>query len=131
MMTKVEKNRASGKAEAVMMGMTQCVDSNKEAIFILDYICKTLEKEETGQQIFEKATQYSKGAKIKAVNVCTLMEEFLVVSLPMETDEDEEEFNLLSEYGAFSYVYNFDCPDFSELGYCFFKLTSQGIKRIA
>ena len=130
-MTKVEKNRASGKAEAVMMGMTQCVDSNEEAIFILDYICKTLEKDVKGQEIFDKATQYSKGAKIKAVNVCTLMEELLVVSLPMETDEDKGKFDLLSEDGAFSYVYNFTCPDLSELGYCYFKLTSQGIKRIA
>lgn len=130
-MTKVEKNRANGKAEAVMMGMTQCVDSNEEAIYIIDYICKTLEKSEKGQDIFDKATRYSKGAKIKAVNICTLMEEFLVLTLPMETDEDEEPFDLMSDDGCFSYVYNFDCPDFSELGYCFFKLTSHGINRIA
>lgn len=127
-MTKAVKNRLNGKAEAILMGMTQCVESNEEAIYIIDYICKVLNKEETGQQIFDEATKYTEGAEIKAVNICTV-EDMMCISLPMTTEEDEEEFNLLNENGTFSYVYNFDCPYFSELGYCTFIKTPKGIKR--
>jgi len=110
--------------------MTQKVDSNEEAIYIAGYIAKTLNHKVSGLEIFNEATHYTKGAKIQYVNVSTL-EDMVLLALPMITDEDEDEFDITSEYGVFSYVYNFDAPQCSELGYVFFTKKSGRLVRSA
>lgn len=124
------KNRWSAKAEAVMMGMTQPVDSNEEAIFIAGYIAKTLGFTVTGEEIFKEATQYTKGAEIKYVSVSTIMD-MRMLTLPMKTEEDRGEFDIFDRDGVLSYVYNFDASFCSELGYTYFEKRAKGIVRIA
>lgn len=123
------KAQMQAKAEAILMGMTQYVESNEEAILLMDYICEVLDVDVRGEEIFAQATQYTQNAQIKAVCVSVLMGEFRVITLPMSTDEDTEPFNLLGDY-CFSYVYNLDAPELSELGDCGFEQTPKGIKRI-
>lgn len=128
-MTKTN-SKWNAKAEAVMMGMTQKVDSNEEAQYIISYITKTLGCSVTGEEVFKEATQYSKGAQIQYVSVSTI-EDMRMIALPMITDEDRGEFNILDQNGVFSYVYNFDCPMFSELGYTYFEERNGRLRRIA
>ena len=110
------------------MGMTQKVDSNEEATYIAGYIAKVLECDVTGEDIFKEAIKYTKGAVIQYVNVATVCG-MKMLALPMTTDEDEEPFNILSPYGVFGYVYNFDAPDCSELGYACFENKNGRIRR--
>ena len=128
-MTKAEENILNGKAEAVLMGFTQKVESNAEAIYIIDYIVKVTNHTVKGEEIIQQATQYSTGAVIQYINISTL-EDMIMLTLPMITEEDEEEFNILSPDGVFCYVYNFTCPDFSELGYSYFENKNGRIRRI-
>lgn len=128
-MTKQE-SKWNAKAEAVLMGMTQKVYSNEEATYIAGYIAKVLNYDVTGEDIFKEATAFTKGAVIQYVNVATVYG-MRMLALPMTTEEDEEPFNLLSPYGAFGYVYNFDAPSCSELGYACFENKNGRIRRCA
>lgn len=129
-MTKTN-SKWNAKAEAVMMGFTQKVDSNEEAEYIISYIAKTLGHSVTGEEVFKEATQYTKEAKIEYVSVSTIMD-MVMLALPMTTKEDKgKKLNILDRDGVFSYVYNFDCPMCSELGYTFFEERNGRLRRIA
>ena len=54
-----------------------------------------------------------------------------MLSLPMKTEEDRGEFDIFDCDGVLSYVYNFDAPHCSELGYAYFEKRAKGIVRIA
>lgn len=117
-MKKMKKETVT-KAEMIMMGAMQPVSSEQEVKDILDYIATTLKMSFTGEEVVKLATRYTKNAEFKYIHIGT-MDDMIVIALPMTTDEDEEPFDIVSEYGAFSYVYNATYPDLSELGYCFF-----------
>ena len=128
----IDFNRIIEKAEAVLTGVTQRVDSNEEAILILDYICNTLDRDITitGKEIFEIATNNTTGAEIKAVCADAIMNgKFFVVTLPMSTNEDKEPFELLNEW-CHCYVYNFEDPEDRGHQLCYFEETDVGIERI-
>lgn len=108
------------KAEIALQGDAVEINSNEEAIDILDEIAEILEKDFTGAGVFKEAVKYCRGAEIKYLLVNTY-EDMILISLPMTTDEDEEPFDILSELGVFGYVYNVTYSDLSELGYSFYK----------
>lgn len=118
MFTQAEMNKLNAKAEAILMGMTQPVDSNEEAQYICDYIARVLECEVTGEEIIRLATRYAKGYQIRYINVSVVMG-MRMLCLPL-TETRNSELKLYHTDGVFSYVYNFDAPDCSELGYAFF-----------
>jgi hypothetical protein len=54
----------------------------------------------------------------------------LMITITMTTEEDEDEYDLLSIDGVFGYVYNLDAPYCSELGYSFYREEENVIRRI-
>lgn len=132
-MTKLEQSKASSKAELILMGMVQNVNSIEEATFILDYIATVLKQDFKGQNVIDKATQFSTNAEIKHIGIAQ-SEDMTLINLTLITDEDRENnntYDLFDPDGVFGYVYNIECPDCSELGYSYYKETRTGAKRIA
>lgn len=125
------KNVLSAKAEAILMGLMQPVEDNAEAEFICDYICTVLrELDTTGEEILKLATQYAKGATVKYIHIGRI-QGFKMLTLVLKPKTSKaKEIKLESRNGVFSYVYNFDAPDLSELGYTFFRKTPKGFSRI-
>ena len=71
-------------------------------------------------EIIENATRFCKNPRFRGV--CLYQSPFgVLLTLPMLTDEDKKVEPLESRDGTFSYVYNIDAPDCSELGYSFFE----------
>lgn len=107
------------KAKKALNGYTVPINTNEEAIDVLDEIAELLEEDFTGAEIFKEAIRYCRDAEIEYLSVM-IYEDMILIGLPMTTDEDEEPFNILSEQGVFGYVYNVTCPECSELGYSFY-----------
>lgn len=117
------------KAEIALMGYVVEINTNEEAIDVLDEIAELLEEDFSGVKIFKEATKYCNGAEIEYLSV-NIISDMLLIALPMTTDEDTEPFDILSKYGAFGYVYNATAPDCSELGYSYYENRNNEIVRV-
>lgn len=132
--TKTPQGVLSARAEVAMMGTVIQIHHESDLIYILDYISKTLDstikQSFNAKEVVNNAFKYCKNPVVHHLCVNTI-EDMLVITLTMTTDEDDEEYNLLSSQGVFSYVYNVTCPDFSELGYTFFAKKESGrVRRV-
>ena len=107
------------KAEKVIKGYTVPINTNEEAIDVIDEIAEILEENFTGAEVFKEAIRFCRDVEIKYLSVM-LYEEMILIGLSMITDEDEEPFDILNENGVFGYVYNVTYPELSELGYSFY-----------
>ncbi len=119
------------KAEIALRGIAVEINTNEEAIDVLDEIAVILEEDFTGARVFKEAVRYCKGVEIEYLSVNTL-DDMILIALTMTTDEDEEEepYDILNNNGVFGYVYNVTYPDCSELGYSFYELKNNNIVRI-
>ena len=112
--------------ELVMMGKAHDFEGNhSEASVVIDYILQTLlgdKKDVSGDKVIELANKYHEGGPMKVRHMTTSMVEgmrMIVLCLddPMLDEEDGMTYDQrLNSHYVFSYVYNVDCPDFSELG---------------
>lgn len=129
-MTVKERNQLNARAEAVLMGMPKKVANNDEAIEMIDYILKVMgDNLNTGSQVFNDATQYSKNAQAQHL-CCNTICGMRMLAITLTTDDDEEPYNLTNENGVLAYVYNFDATYCSELGYVFFQKQNGRVHRI-
>lgn len=126
------RGELNARAEALMMGFVikrEDIDSIK---YIIDYVSKTLRKTVTADEIIKEAYKYIKEkdkVHVVGLSLNTLMEEMQVLTLIFKEDE-EDNFDIENEDGVFCYCYNYTCPDYSELGYSFFKNENGRIHRI-
>ena len=116
-------NETGAKAEACMMGIAVKVTDDKQAKGAINYMIKTLfpESEVTADTIFDGAYQFVNKSDNPRVTHLSLNRtaDFTMLALAIDTDEEQNVID--SEDGAFCYVYNFEEPMFSELGYSFFQ----------
>lgn len=115
----MKKNELRGKAEAIMMGMPQRVSSKEECVFILDYITEVLTGKPIGMEVYEKSIHYAKDQTPKWI-FTNVMGGMKMITLPFEEVLTKPNGDYIED-GVFCYVYNLDCPDFSELGYSYFE----------
>ena len=123
------------KAEAVLMGMTQHVESMGEAEILVGHILSTfkatgLQSRPTAQEVLKSALQYSPDKTIAYIGTSVLMEQFRVINLVLK-GKTAKTCRVTSQDGALAYCYNLDAPDLSELGYMWFKQTPRGLKRVS
>lgn len=116
------KNEMLAKAEVCAKGRTVNVTNVEETKFIINhlvYLVKGCEEDTSlAEEIYKKAMQFnSNGAVITHINVARFGDIGTLLTLV----RDEEMTDLTSEDGVLAYVYNFNYPECSELGYVFFE----------
>jgi len=114
------------KIKLAILEMVIPINSNEEAVEVIDGIARRLKKSFTGKEIVELATKYTEGT-IKYLSVDEY-EGMTLISLPLETDE--EPCYITNNSAVLSYVYNVTVPELSELGYCLFKEYDGEIVRV-
>lgn len=130
-MTRARENQLHAKAEVILMGIAQPVDCNEEAELLVDYMLDVLNHNEVeGKDVIKDAIKYCKNGKIRHITTNTI-EDMAMITLTLETDEDEGKYDVTSPNGVLSYVYNVTCPLFSELGYTFFEIKNGKLHRYA
>lgn len=126
------KGELNAKAEMALMGRAVNLQDRDNLIYVIDYICKVLKSTSvTGEQILELAEKHLE-EKTKPIGlVCnTIGGEMKCLTVILKDFDDGSHFQIDNEYGVLCYVYNFTAPDFSELGYCYFKKSPNGVRRI-
>lgn len=128
------KGELNAKAELALMGIVTPICDKDNIVYMLDYIAKTIEGDDkymTGEEIYNEAVRYVdlKETMIVGLSCCTLM------GMPCVNvifkDIKDTKFKLDDEDGVLTHVHNFDGPDLSELGYCFFKKKGNTYHRYA
>lgn len=117
------------KAKRALEGFAVEINSNEEAMNLLDEISEILNKNFTGEEVIKLATKSTEGVEIKylSVNRFCGME---LIALAMITDEEKETLDILDKRGVLAYVYNATYPNHSELGYSFYRDYDEGIVRV-
>ena len=119
----MNSNIIATKGELALMGITVMTDSNEEGLEVIKYMCNVLGAE-------CDLNWFKETYHIRAV-VANTVQDMRMVTVALETDEDNGKFNLLDEDGCFCYVMNLDVDYFSELGYSYFAKRNGVIRRIA
>ena len=131
-MNKYEVYKWNAKAEMCAMGFTipvNRVEETKHIIGHLVYLINGLKEDEAlVNEIYEKAMKYnSDNARISHIQVQRYSEIGTLLTLV----RDKEMRYITQPDGVMSYVYNFNYPDCSELGYVYFQKVDGGVTRIA
>lgn len=117
------KGELRAKAEVALMGVVTPVRDKDNIIFMLDYIAKVIgHEEQTGEEVYAKATQFVNLKKdmIVGLSTSTIMGSMKCVNIIFKGIKSKT-FKLDYPRGVLTYVYNYDYPDGSELGYCIFE----------
>lgn len=127
-MTEIYTKRELGaKAELALMGIVTPVRDKDNVIYMIDYINRVLGiTDVSGEEIYAQATEFIKPKMtgIVGISACTMLGgECRVVNIVFK-DHKDTKFKLDDQDGVLTYVYNYDWPDCSELGYCFFEKKS-------
>ena len=131
-MRKAELNKWNAKAEMCAMGFTIPVNSPEEAKYIIGhlvYLINELQEDENlVNEIYEGAMKYnSENEPITHIQI----QKYGGIGTLLTLVRDNEMRYLTQPEGVLAYVYNFNYPDCSELGYVFFQNVDGGVTRIA
>ena len=128
----LSKGELNAKSELALMGLVVQILDKENMEYALDYIAKVLKcTEMTGAEIYAEATEYTDPKKTEPVGLSTSTlfgGEFRVVNIIFK-DKDKT-LKLDDPDGVLCHVHNFDAPDCSELGYCFFERRGSSYHRI-
>lgn len=120
------KNELKTRCEFALMGIAQPIKET-EVKDVISYIASAINDGVDVEEVFNTMFKYcSEGYEVKHFTTNTIEDMFcltVTLSYPDEIYDIEDGRVLCS-------VYNFTAPYCSELGYCYFKRTPQGIKRI-
>ena len=132
----LSKGELNAKAELALMGRVVQILDRENMEYVLDYIAKVLNcTEMTGAKIYDEATKYTDPKETEPVGLsCSTLfgGEMRVVNIIFK--DKGKSLKLDDPDGVLCHVHNFDAPDCSELGYCFFERrgkTSSQYHRIA
>ena len=131
-MRKAELNKWNAKAEMCAMGFTipvNSVEETKHIIGHLVYLINGLQEDENlVNEIYEGAMKYnSENEPITHIQI----QKYGGIGTLLTLVRDNEMRYLTQPEGVLAYVYNFNYPDCSELGYVFFQNVDGGVTRIA
>ena len=128
----LSKGELNAKSELALMGLVVQILDKENMEYALDYIAKVLKRTEmTGAEIYAEATKYTDPKETEPVGLSTSTlfgGEFRVVNIIFK-DKDKT-LKLDDPDGVLCHVHNFDAPDCSELGYCFFERRGSSYHRI-
>ena len=121
------KGELNAKAELALMGIVTPIRDKDNIVYMIDYINKTLGMTDmSGEEIYDEATRYTddKETMIIGLSCSTILGgECRVLNVLMKDIKDTK-FHLDTDEGVLCHVHNYDWPDCSELGYCFFQKKS-------
>jgi len=132
------KNEISAKSEAALMGMSVPVKGDAEVINgmlkYFDVFFKNANQPGIDtDEVLRLAFRYveDKTTVVTHIGVNTL-DDMVLITLPLKTAVEiaEHGYGLDSKDGEFCFCYNATYPDYSELGYSYFKKDDLGYKRI-
>lgn len=124
-------NETRTKAEMMLMGITQPV-TKSELVEIIPIIQSAIGSNIPCNEVMEQLFKYTQEGTVPRHAVMnTLMGSMKCLTVTLETADDDTEYDLISEDGVLSTVYNFTFPDCSEMGYTFFSTKNGFVKRIA
>lgn len=119
------------KAESMLMGFAVPMDAKTEefnrteVIWYVSYILSVLNGDTpadnllTARDVWNDINKYSKNI-VRHITTNTI-EGMKMITFTLDNEEEEFPERLDTPDGVFSYVYNITCPEFSELGYSFFR----------
>lgn len=126
------KGELNAKAELALMGRVVQILDRENMEYVLNYISKVLNcTEMTGAEIYDEATKYTNPDETEPVGLsCSTLfgGEFRVVNIIFK--DKGKSLKLDDPDGVLCHVHNFDAPDCSELGYCFFERIYNSYHRI-
>lgn len=134
-LTKKQKNVLYPKALYISRGRTMPVENNEEARLLLIVLEDVSGVKVDLDDFFKRFYRYEDSADIHTHHIkylCTnIVDGDRQICAVCEVDgEDPLPKSLDDEYGIFSFIYNIDCPTFSEFGYCFFEKAAPSFRRI-
>lgn len=122
-------NETRTKAEMMLMGITQPV-TKSELVEIIPIIQSAIGSNIPCNEVMEQLFKYTQEGTVPRHAVMnTLMGSMKCLTVTL--DDGETPYVIDSEFGVLSTVYNFTCPDCSEMGYTFFSTKNGFVKRIA
>lgn len=122
-------NETRAKAEMMLMGVTQPI-TKSELVEIIPIIQSAIGTDIPCNEVMEQLFKYTQEGTVPRHAVMnTLMGSMKCLTVTL--DDGETPYVIDSEFGVLSTVYNFTCPDCSEMGYTFFSNNNGLIKRIA
>lgn len=128
----LSKGDLKAKAEVALMGRVVQVLDRENMEYVIDYIADVLKcPTHLGEDIYKKATRYTDLKKTVPVGIsCSTLfrGEMRVINIVFK--DKGKSLKLDDPDGVLCYVYNFDAPDLSELGYCFFERNGNAYHRI-
>lgn len=129
----LSKGDLNAKAELALMGRVVQILDRENMEYVLDYIAKTINcTEMTGKEIYDEATKYTDPKETEPVGLSTSTlfgGEMRVVNIVFK--DRGKSLKLDDPDGVLCHVHNFDAPDCSELGYCFFERKGNSYHRIS
>ena len=115
------------RAELALQGIVIQLLDKENMEYALDYIAKAINcTEMTGAEIYAEATKYIDPKETEPVGLsCSTLfgGEMRVVNIIFK--DKGKSLKLDDPNGVICHVHNFDAPDCSELGYCFFERRSK------
>ena len=128
----LSKGDLNAKSELALMGRVVQILDRENMKYVLDYIAKVLNcTEMTGKEIYDEATKYTDPKETEPVGLSTSTlfgGEMRVVNIVFK--DRGKSLKLDDPDGVLCHVHNFDAPDCSELGYCFFERRGSSYHRI-
>lgn len=128
----LSKGELNAKSELALMGLVVQILDRENMEYVLDYIAKTINcTEMTGKEIYDEATKYTDPKETEPVGLSTSTlfgGEMRVVNIVFK--DRGKSLKLDDPDGVLCHVHNFDAPDCSELGYCFFERKGSSYHRI-
>lgn len=128
----LSKGELNAKSELALMGLVVQILDRENMEYVLDYIAKTIKcTEMTGKEIYDEATKYTDPKETEPVGLSTSTlfgGEMRVINIVFK--DRGKSLKLDDPDGVLCHVHNFDAPDCSELGYCFFERKGSSYHRI-
>ena len=122
------------KAEAILMGLPQKVESEAECVEVLNYIFNYFRNcfetpVPTGEEVIKLANQFTSKHQVPKWVFVNQICGMYMIALPFSERIVTKTGKMIAN-GVFGYVYNIDAPDCSELGYTFYEEQNGKIKRL-
>ena len=118
------------KAENLLNGKAVAVNDNDEAAKVINFVSKEMSSKVTGEQIVAMTKSICVAPHtIRYLDFYTAHGNYQLVML-LQCNSDTDKFNLFSEDGIFSYIYDYSLPCKSDFAYTKYVQYNRHITRI-
>ena len=128
------KTELRTKAELMLMGYVQTVNTEEDVKFIFDIFLSAIPEhiEQTADELYNDAMKYIETEKTEIFAMsCSTVYDNACINVIFRDKENVDKFDLCSDEGLFCYTINLSDPNYSEYGYSFFGKKGEGYHRIS